>query len=69
MLVKTSTSRGELPDAVLAEITALGSFDCTRSSASPMILFRSKMTKVGKNLLSPRPDPLAAFYHSENTAR
>jgi len=42
MLSDMSTSRGELPDAAFAEITALGSFDCTRSSASPMTLFRSR---------------------------
>ena len=32
----------ELPDAVLVEITELGSFDFTLSSASPMIKFRSR---------------------------
>jgi hypothetical protein len=38
----TSTFQGELPEAALAEIAELGSFDSTRPLASPVALFRSR---------------------------
>jgi hypothetical protein len=42
----TSAPRGELPDAALAEMTELESFDCTKSSASPDDFVPLKMTTV-----------------------